>query len=157
MTIEAEGRLEQLQTIRNSGLSPHQQDLQKLQERFDRLSKLRDLTPKEMCAALMDMVKEADRKRRKELKAADNMERQAQASRMKADGLSMFSSIIYSIIDRYVIAAERDAEELKMLEAERLEGERLAKEKELKDKQMSLDLDAPKKKKKATKKKTSKK
>ena len=140
MSDETGTRLDQLKEIHGSAQSPHQKNLARLKQRFAQLMSLTDVTPEMTCAQLMDIVKEAENLRVKEIKGAEDMERKAKASRSKADGFSMLSSIVYNIVGRYVAGAERAAAEDAMLEADRLAGEKAAKA-------------AKKPKKKATKKK----
>lgn len=119
MSDEVQGRVEQIQQLRDGSLSPHQKNLNRLREKFNHLTKLADFTPELACAQLMDIVKEAERLRVKELKGAENMERQAAASRSKAEGFSVLSSIVYNVVNQYVAGAEKDAEEVARQEAER--------------------------------------
>jgi hypothetical protein len=121
-------RLEQLEQIRDSANSPHQKDLARLKAKFGELTKLVDVTPQHMCAQLMDIVKTAEDMRAKEIKGAEDMERKAKASRAKADGFSMFSSIVYNMVCNHVSAAQRDAAERAMLEADRVKSEEAAEE-----------------------------
>jgi hypothetical protein len=127
MSDETGTRLDQLKEIHSSAQSPHQKNLARLKQRFTQLSSMTDVTPEMACAQLMDIVKEAEDLRVKELKGAEDMERKARASRAKADGFSMLSSIVYNIVSRYVSAAERMAAEEAMLEADRLASEDAAK------------------------------
>jgi len=113
---ETNNRLNQLQQIRNGGLSDHQQSLQRLKVEFARYVELTSLTPETALAPLMDVVKEAERLRRNEISGAERMERQAAASRSKADGYAMISSIVLNVVNRYIQGAEREIEERRMLE-----------------------------------------
>lgn len=118
---EAAERFEQLEEIRTGAQTPKQKQMAILKARFKELREISEITPDLYCAQLMDIVRDAEDKRIKELKAAELMEQKALASRAKAEGFSQMSSIVFGIVNKYIDAAKRDAAEIARHEAEEAE------------------------------------
>lgn len=125
---EASERFEQLEEIRTGAQTPKQKQLTQLKAKFRDLQQISDITPDLFCAQLMDIVREAEDMRVKELKAAETMERRAAASRSKAEGFSQMSSIVFGIVNRYIDAARREEAEIAKFDAERAQAMKEAEE-----------------------------
>lgn len=97
-------------------------DMQRIRDRFSELMSSTDLTPQLMEASLLGIVGECQKLRQKELKGAENLERQANASRAKAEGFSLMASIVYNVVNGFAIGAEKmKAEEEELAEIDKVE------------------------------------
>lgn len=95
--------------------------LAEIRKRFEDLKECQDITPELMLAHLVQIVNDCENKRNSELRAAESLERQALASRAKADGFSIMQAVVYNSINIFVLAAERqkrEEEEIAKMEAE---------------------------------------
>ena len=107
-------------------------NIAEIRARFTKLTKMTPLTPDLVLAHFNKLIKDAENARASEIKAAEDMERKATASRAKAEAYSGMASMAYNVINQFVQGAEQTEAENEALAAE--EAERLKLEKKAKRK-----------------------
>lgn len=72
-------------------------------------------------ATLIQIMNEAERQRQKTLTQAEQLRRQVAVLEGQSSGYAAISSIIYNVLNGFVVAAERNTQEEKELKAEEKE------------------------------------